>query len=241
MESAHSLRRWLMAAMACLICGLATLAHAGERAQVDLSVGIDTMPAQFAPGGRGTFVLTVRNAGADAAGTIFPDEGPIVAYGNSFVVTRMQPPPFELFNALENDCFVDRWVSDMRPDGSVIVQFSYVLLGPILAGEFRTCTSDIAFDPTTTTDVSANWRVTSSNDNDTNPSNDRVDYTFVVATPVPPASVSAGSHVASLLLGLGLLLAAGVQRRSVSSWDARRRCVVGVRFRSPRPTVRERS
>jgi hypothetical protein len=181
--------------------------HAQTRAQVDLAVSVSMTPSTFVPNGHGTFTITVHNAGPDTAGTVFPDEKPIRALGSAFYVTT-GPPPFDLVGITEGDCWLDRFVSEPLPDGRIFVAYDYYF-GPIPAGESHSCTSDIYFDVSTTSNVPASWNVTPFNDDDINPANNRVDYVFRVR----PVTISALSPIALLMLAFGLLLGVGFMRR----------------------------
>lgn len=77
----------------------------------------------------------------------------------------------------------------------------------------------IYFSPQAPAQLSTNWRVTSSNDTEIDPSNNRVDYTFVGAVHAPPVSLPAGSQSAWLVLSFGLLLVAGMSQRRKASYE----------------------
>lgn len=194
---------WVLMGALASCCVWSWEAHAQTRAQVDVSVSVGMTPLTFVPGGQGTFTITVHNAGPDAAGTIFPDEKPIRALGSAFIVTA-KPPPFELVGISVGNCWLDRWVSEPLPDGNIVVAFDYYF-GPIPAGESHSCTSEIYFNPSTTTDIPANWQVIAFNDDDVNPANNRADYVFRLR----PVMVPVSSLVGLMFLALGLLALVG--------------------------------
>ena len=191
-------------------------ALAGERAQVDLSVSVEMTPARFVPGGHNLFSVTVHNAGPDDAGSSNPDEKPVRVFGSTIVFLPEVGPPLEIVGVLSGDCWIDRY-SEPLPNGNWVIEFDY-FFDPIAAGASRTCTSDIYFSAQAAAQIVTNWRVTSSNDTDPNPSNNRFDYTFVATQPVQAAPVPALSPTASLILGFGLLLSLGLIGSS-RRWD----------------------
>lgn len=170
------------------------------RAQIDLSVGIEMTPAVFAPGGHNQISVTVSNAGPDDAGTIFPEELPIHVYSNTFIFPMTESPPVEIVGVTSSGCWLNSY-SEPRGDGNWLLQFTYYF-GPIPAGTSRTCTSDIYFSRRAPARIATFWFLSSPNDTDVNPDNDRIDYVFVRAQ---PAQVPALSPFAGLLLGLALL------------------------------------
>ena len=215
MTGIDSARRWALrlATLAWLASG--TSALAGDRAQVDLSVSVSMAPATFTPGSQGIFSVSVHNAGPDAAGTVFPDEKPIRVYSSSIVFPPTQPPPLEILSVLTGNCWLDRF-SEPLPNGQWVVQFIFYF-DPIAAGESRTCTNEVEFSLQANENIPTRWRVVPHNDQETNPDDNQVDYTFVAAQPTPPASVPAGTFPALVWLGLALLLSGGAAARRVAS------------------------
>lgn len=183
-------------------------APASARAQVDLSIEVSMDPPLFVPGGHNLFSVTIRNAGPDDAGTIFPDEKPVRVFGTSIVFPPTQDVPIDIRGVRSGDCWLDIY-SEPLQNGNWVVQYSY-FFDPIPAGTSHTCTSDVYFSTLAPQRTLVNWRVTSSNDTDIDPSNNRVDFTFMAE---PPAPVPAGSALASVTLVVGMWLAGAWARR----------------------------
>ena len=183
-------------------------APAGVRPQVDLSLQVTAAPVPFVPGGHGTVTLTVHNAGPDTAGATLPNDDSIVAYENWFDITTQPPPFFILVQGV--GCIVDTFVSEPLPDGRIGLVYIFYF-GPIAPGESRVCTYGIDFQRSTRASFTTGWFVTSPNDDDTDPSNDRVDdYVFQApAAPVASMSVPATSWQGLIALGIGLFAVAG--------------------------------
>lgn len=203
--------RWIAFVASFLIVASAT---AGDRAQVDLSIHVDMTPDTFVPSGTNTFSITVHNAGPGDAGASRPDDLPIAVYGSSIIFPPTEPPPLDISYEVDGGCYLWRF-SEPLPNGNWVLLYSYSL-EPIPAGQSRTCTSSIVFSPLATTSITTNWRVSALADDDINPDNNRVDYTFVAAPPAPPAPVPAGSSLALACLGLALLLAGGAAARCLA-------------------------
>jgi hypothetical protein len=181
---------------------------AGTRPQVDLSLQVTTTPVPFVPGGHGTVTLTVHNGGPDAAGATLPNQETINVYEDAFIITH-EPPPFAI--PVQGDgCTVDTFISEPLPNGDIaLVYFFY--FGPIAAGESRTCTYGIDFYPSTRHSFATGWFVASSNDDDTDSSNDRVDYIFQA----PVVSIPTATRHGLVTLAISLLLLGwiGLRRR----------------------------
>lgn len=155
----------------------------------------------------------MHNAGPDVAGATTSTPS-IIVYEDDFIVTT-QPPPFEVVAPIEG-CWIERAVSEPLPDGNIALLFIYYF-DSIPAGQSRTCTYDIAFYPSTNASLQVGWRVSAGNDEDTNLSNNRLDYTLVAAPALSPSvPVPALSPLVRLTLGLGLLLTAALMRGRVS-------------------------
>ena len=211
MAIANSLGCTVLSLIFVAVSAWPTYVTAGDAAQVDLSVDVALEPAYFEPGGEGTFTVTVHNAGPDPAGASNPGLGGIVVFGNDFVVTA-QPPPFELVGFIEGECYIDRYLSEPLPDGSIVLAFDYYF-GSIPPGESRSCVSGIQFHPSTVAMFDTSWRVYTANDVDIDPKNDAFAYQFRPAPQgtsiaVPAASISTQILLAALtgLLGSCALL-----------------------------------
>jgi hypothetical protein len=189
------------------------VAAAGTRPQVDLSLEVTTNPVPFVPGGHSTVTMTVHNAGPDTAGATLPDQDTITVYEDAFIITT-QTLPFEIF-VQGVGCTIDSAVTEPLPDGNIALVFLFYF-GPIASGESRTCTYGIEFPSYTRSSFATGWFVASSNDDDTDPSNDRVDYVFQA----PAASIPAMSWQGLIALGFCLLLI-GCIRRGRMSWFSR--------------------
>ena len=188
--------------------------RAGERPLVDLSLEVSVSPAQFTPGGRSTVTLRVHNSGPDTAGATLPNQESIFILEDPFDVTE-GPPPFEIVtNAV--GCRADEIVPD--PVVSVWFVFDFE---EIPAGQSRSCTFDIEFYPSTQEDFPTGWQVFTPNDDDSDPSNDRVDYVFQVASPAA-ANVRTLSWLGASLLGVLLLMIAALNERSARDAAAQR-------------------
>lgn len=181
----------------------------GGLPQVDLSVVASTVPPTFTAGGRNTVALTVHNAGPDPAGTTTAPTPSVLVFGGDFVVTS-QPPPYEVVVPADG-CGVERFVTEPLPDGNIRLVFVYYF-DSIDAGQSRTCTFDVQFYPSTHESFGNRWQV-GSFDEETSPSDNTLDYAFIVA----PASPSA---VPDLPAPWVLLLASSML---VAGMDARRR------------------
>ena len=179
---------------------------AGTRPQVDLSINVSTMPVPFIPGGRSTVTLTVYNAGPDTAGGTLPNQETIAVSEDQFIITT-QPPPFEIRDPVTG-CRADEFVSEPLPDGNIALVFLFYF-GPIPPGASRTCTYDIEFYPSTRSSFATGWRVTVSNDDDINPSNNHVDYVFQA----PSLAIPTMSWQGLTGLGTGLLTIGWLARR----------------------------
>jgi hypothetical protein len=188
-------------------------AAVGTRPQVDLSLEVTTNPVPFVPGGRGTVTLTVHNAGPDTAGATIPNFDTIVVFQNEFIITT-QPPPFWLLTQGVG-CIIDTYLSDPLPNGDIALVYIFYV-DPIAAGESRVCTYDIEFYPSTRDSFATHWFVTSSNDDDTDPGNNRVDYVFQA----PAASIPTASRHGLIALGFCLLLTGWIWRGRMS-WFSR--------------------
>jgi len=189
-----------------LACVASVSAIAGARPKVDLSVSVTTSPVPFEPGGIVTVTMTVHNAGPDAAGATLPNERSVIVREKPYGIVE-RPPPFVLFEPATG-CSAYAQESEPipgLPGGGLTYLFSYYFdtVGP---GESRTCVYRVRFLPSTQEDFATNWRISSANDDDTNPNNNQFDYTFIAAEPPAPVAVPALSLTGWLLLGLGLLL-----------------------------------
>jgi len=184
---------------------LPAAATAGTRPQVDLSLEVTTTPVPFMPGGHGTVTMTIHNAGPDTAGATIPNFDTIVVFEKGFIITT-QPPPFTI-PVQGVGCIIDTAVTEPLPNGDIGLVYIFYF-DPIAAGESRVCTYGINFFPFTRDSFATYWHVTSSNDDDTDPSNDRVDYVFQA----PPDSIPALSWQWLIALGAGLLALAGFMR-----------------------------
>jgi hypothetical protein len=187
-------------------------AAAGSRPQVDLSLEVTTAPVPFVPGSHGTVTLTVRNAGPDTAGATLPNQDSIVVLEDSFIITT-QPPPFQI-PVQGIGCTVDTFVTEPLPNGDIALGYEFYF-GPIAPGEFHTCVYGIEFLPSTRDSFPTGWFVITPNDDDTDPSNNRVDYVFQA----PPLSIPVASRQGLIALVLCLLLSGWIW--NVMSWSLR--------------------
>jgi hypothetical protein len=191
------------------MCALGlSLASAGTRPQVDLSVNVRTTPEQLVSGGIVTVTMTVHNNGPDTAGGVLPNERDIIVYERPYDIVSRQPP-FLLFEpAIGCSAYAEEseYIPGL-PGGGITLMFSY-WFDAIPSGESRACTYRLQVLPTTIESFDTYWMVRSSNDDDINPSNNRLDYTFVTAPPAPPISVPAGSPWGWILLSIGFSLIA---------------------------------
>lgn len=210
-------RRCALLAAACSFIALSIDAIASDRPQVDLSVSVATTPEPFVPGGIVTVTMTVRNAGPEAAGATLPNQSSIIVREKPYDIVT-QPPPF-LFFEPANGCSAYAEESEYipgLPDGGITLLYSYYF-GVIAPGETRTCIHRIQFLPSTQMDFATYWRVTSPNDDDIVPENNRFDYTFIAGPSAETVAIPALSAVSLLVLAGGMLLAAIPHAR-------RRRC-----------------
>jgi len=109
---------------------------------------------------------------------------------------------------------------EIVPDPVVSVWFVFDF-EEIPAGQSRSCTFDIEFYPSTQEDFPTGWQVFTPNDDDSDPSNDRVDYVFQVASPAA-ANVRTLSWLGASLLGVLLLMIAALNERSARDAAAQR-------------------
>lgn len=174
------------------------------------SLSVTVTPPIFVPGGRNTVALTVHNAGPDTAGTIPGVSPSIFVYQDIFIITT-QPPPYEIVSPADG-CWIERFVGEPLPDRNIALSFGHYFES-IPAGQSRTCTYDIEFYSSTRASFPTGWLVRTPNDDDKNPSNDRLDYTFATAPLAPAAPVPTGSTLTWLVLGLGLLTATTIHKR----------------------------
>jgi len=184
-------------------------ARAGARPRVDLSVQIAATPVPFARGGRSTVSLTLHNAGPDSAGTTYPGTYAIDVIQSGFIVTA-QPPPYEIRGPVDG-CFIAETITEPLPNGDLALVWEFYF-DVVAADASRTCTFDIEFDPSTRRSVPASWIAVSPNDDDTNPDNDRVHYTFL-GPPVAIPATSLGGLVALLVGVIGVSVSAMYKRR----------------------------
>jgi len=179
---------------------------AGTRPQIDLLLEVTTTPLPFVPGGHGIVAITLHNAGPDTAGGTLSGQESINVYEDEFIITT-QPPPFEVRDPVIG-CRVERFVSEPLPNGDIGLVFAFYF-GPIPAGESRTCTYAIEFDPSTRESFATGWIVTTPNDDDADLSNNRVDYVFQA----PAVSIPTASRHGLIALGFCLLLIGWIWRR----------------------------
>jgi len=177
----------------------------------DLSVSVVVTPPTFVAGGRNTIALTVRNAGPDAidSGTDYS----VSVYGEDHIIT-VQPPPYEVVESTIQGCLAERFVSEPLPDGNIALLFVYYF-NSLPAGSSLTCTYEIEYYPSTASPLTLEWNVDTwytGTNIDPDPSNNTLSYILAAAPPMPVTPVRATSLVASLSLGLGLLLTVGVVR-----------------------------
>lgn len=195
---------WLSFFLILISLGLSSQSlRAGTTPQVDLSLSVEMSPESFVPGGRARVELTLHNAGPDVAGTIPPMPYRNFVIGDPFDVTS-SPPPFEVVEIV-GGCAIERFVSEPLPDGRFELAFVYYF-NEIPADQSRSCIFDIVFDPTVVTSFPGGFSAyANSNDNDWNPANNRLNYTYVAAyvaqAPVPVPVFSVFGFI-SLLSGL---------------------------------------
>ena len=192
----------------CLLMSTMVSVPAGALPQVDLSVSVSTTPVPYVPGGHGTVTLTVHNAGPDAAGTTFPGPYAIDVIQDGFTITH-NPPPYEI-RAPVIGCLITETITEPLPDGNIGLIWEFYF-DVIPAGGSRTCTFDIEFYPSTRQSFTTGWLAVIPSDNDTNPNNNRVNYTFLAGTQQVPAITNPGL----LVLAIGLLFLAWAFRRRV--------------------------
>jgi len=175
--------------------------------QVDLYVSVSTDPVPFVPGGRGTVALTLHNAGPDAAGTTFPGTYAIDVIQSGFIITS-HPPPYEIRGPVEG-CFIAETITEPLPNGDIglVWEFYFDVVSP---GASRTCTFGIEFYPSTRDSFTTSWIAVSPNDEDTNPGNNRVHYTFAA----PPVSIPTASSRGLIGLGISLLVMSWIACRN---------------------------
>lgn len=185
-----------------LALGLALVSSAYAQAQsvVDVSVSVVTAPVPFLPGGTGTISLTVHNAGPDTA-TI----GDTTLTQSGFVITSTSPP-YQDVSTSTPGCNFSHQVLGPNPMGLLVWQ-NFYSFGAILAGESRTCVFNVQFLASTTHSFSTSWILFPPNSIDTNPDNNRVDYTFIAIGDVP-VPLPIASWPLLLLLGAGLIVLA---------------------------------
>jgi len=195
-----------------LACGpLQTLA--GSRPQVDLSIEVSVTPEQFVAGGISIVTLRVHNEGPDVAGGVYPNEQTIIVLEKPYDIVG-GPPPFIIPEAGDG-CTV--YVEESEyipglPEGGITLMWSY-WFDAIAPGESRTCTYRAHMLETTTESFDSYWRVYAPTDDDTDPDNNRVDYTFVAAPRAAVVPVPGLSSMALIVLGMMLVLAASMHRK----------------------------
>ena len=172
-------------------------AGAGVHPQVDLSVQVTTAPVPFVRGERGTVSLTLHNAGPDSAGTTYPGTYAIDVIQSGFIITT-HPPPYEIRGPVDG-CFIAETITEPLPNGDIALVWEFYFdVGAPNAS--RTYTFGIKFYSSTQDSFPTSWIAVSPNDDDTNPDNDRVQYTFLA----PPVSIPEASSrgLAALVVGL---------------------------------------
>jgi len=218
MSFVRSVRISVLFAAACTLGMPSTLAVAGARPQVDLSVSVTMTPEPFVPGGIATVTMTVRNDGPEVAGATVPNQNTIIVFEKGYDITT-QPPPYVLFEPGMGCSAYAEESEPIFPGPHIFFGFSY-WFGPIDPGDSRTCTYRLQLDPTTRQDFATYWIVHTTNDDDINPDNNRFDYAFVAG---PPQPVPAASAIGLLTLSAGLLLAGAGARKWRPSRSARLR------------------
>jgi len=198
-------------------------ALAGGRPQVDLSIDVSVTPDTFVPGGVSTVTLRVHNAGPDVAGGVVPGWSFLEVFEKPYNIVD-QPPPFIVPEPGEG-CTVYVEESEYipgEPGGGITLMWSY-WFDPIGPGETRICTYRAHMLETTTESFDTYWRVHTAADDDTNPDNNRVDYTFVAAPRAAAVPVPGLSATALIVLGMMLAWAAMTHRkRGRSCWPESR-------------------
>jgi hypothetical protein len=178
---------------------------AGERPRVDLSLDVTVSPRQFMPGSEHVVTLAVHNNGPDIAGAVLPDMTTIFVIEDQFYDAD-GGPPFEIRDPVVA-CRADKFLAE--PNVSVSFVFFF---GPIPPGESRTCTYGLEIYPWIVASFPTGWQVYTPNDDDSDPSNDRVDFLFQPAGEAP-AAVSTFSRLGALLLVTSLLFVATLRWR----------------------------
>jgi hypothetical protein len=156
------------------------------------------------PGSEHVVTLAVHNNGPDVAGATVPEITSIFVLEDQFYDAG--GPPFEI-RAPVVGCRADEFLAE--PNISVTFAFFF---GPIRPGESRTCAYGIEFYPWIEASFPTGWQVFTPNDDDSDPSNDRVDFLFEPAGEAP-AAVSTLSRPGALLLVTSLLFIAKLQWR----------------------------
>lgn len=177
-------------------------AYAGARPQVDLSVHVSTTPSPFEPGGIVTVTMEVHNAGPDVAGATLPGQRTLFVFENGYDITS-SPPPYLLFEPATG-CSAYAEESEPifpGPHFFYIFSFRFDSIGP---GESRICTYRLRVGPSTQS-FDTSWAVFSPNDDDTDPTNNRFDYSLVAA-PAVATPLTAASSPTLIAMALAILL-----------------------------------